>query len=196
MKHFILGLPGQAPDLLHDTDNHPNYANHKVVHEFIADPHEAGSYFKGYVARWKEAPDVFGDVAAFHQLSGLPHPANLTLTPGADVIYLREKLITEEVNDELLPHLIQLRHLESADIDAEALRQEHMIGIADGIIDSIYVLSGSAVSFGLPWAKVWNEVQRSNMAKVAGGIKRRGDGKILKPAGWTPPNIAKALGFE
>ena len=41
---------------------------------------------------------------------------------------------------------------------------------------------------------VWNEVQRANMAKVGlGGVKKREDGKVLKPDGWTPPDVEKAV---
>jgi predicted HAD superfamily Cof-like phosphohydrolase len=36
---------------------------------------------------------------------------------------------------------------------------------------------------------VWKEVHRSNMAKLEGGVRKREDGKILKPEGWTPPDV-------
>jgi hypothetical protein len=39
-------------------------------------------------------------------------------------------------------------------------------------------------------------VLRSNRAKidpVAGTVLRRADGKILKPAGWTAPDIARVI---
>jgi predicted HAD superfamily Cof-like phosphohydrolase len=42
--------------------------------------------------------------------------------------------------------------------------------------------------------KAWDEVLRSNMAKVdrvTGKVNRREDGKILKPEGWTPPDLTK-----
>jgi predicted HAD superfamily Cof-like phosphohydrolase len=40
----------------------------------------------------------------------------------------------------------------------------------------------------------WAEVVRSNMAKVdpvTGKVIKRADGKILKPEGWTPPQLAQ-----
>jgi predicted HAD superfamily Cof-like phosphohydrolase len=43
-------------------------------------------------------------------------------------------------------------------------------------------------------AGAWDEVLRSNMAKVdplSGKVRRREDGKILKPEGWKPPNLTK-----
>ena len=149
-------------------------------------------------------------------MTDLPHPVDLTVMPGADQLVLREKLILEEVNDELLPALIQLRHLQVdgyketpgeerdplVDVDdggREKLRKEHMVEIADGIVDAIYVLAGCGVTMGIPLGEVWHEVQRSNMAKVdpeTGKVRRRDDGKILKPEGWTPPDVKKALGFD
>lgn len=64
-------------------------------------------------------------------------------------------------------------------------------GIADGIADLIYVLLGRAIAYGIDLRPIWDEVQRANMAKVGGPL--RGDGKKLKPPGWTPPNIVGVL---
>ena len=63
------------------------------------------------------------------------------------------------------------------------------------IVDAIYVHIQAAFELGLPLQALWDEVQRSNMAKAVlqpdGSFKvvRRADGKILKPEGWTPPDI-------
>ena len=38
----------------------------------------------------------------------------------------------------------------------------------------------------------WDEVTRSNHMKIdteTGRVKKRSDGKVLKPDGWTPPNL-------
>ena len=40
----------------------------------------------------------------------------------------------------------------------------------------------------------WQEVVKTNMAKVdpeTGKVRRRTDGKILKPEGWKPPDMTK-----
>ena len=40
----------------------------------------------------------------------------------------------------------------------------------------------------------FNEVHRSNMAKLVDGkVLRREDGKVLKPEGWQPPQLAQFL---
>ena len=78
-------------------------------------------------------------------------------------------------------------------IDAE--RDNDIVEISDALADMIYIICGTAISYGIPLDKIFDEVHRSNMAKLHDGVVlRREDGKILKPAGWKPPNIAKFLG--
>jgi predicted HAD superfamily Cof-like phosphohydrolase len=62
--------------------------------------------------------------------------------------------------------------------------------------DSIYVIVGAAIEYGIPLSAVWDAVQKSNLAKrdpSTGKVRRREDGKILKPDGWKPPDIRAAL---
>lgn len=66
--------------------------------------------------------------------------------------------------------------------------------IAKELADIIYIVCGTAVSYGIPLDKVFAAVHESNMAKLVDGKPiRREDGKILKPEGWTPPDIKKIL---
>lgn len=66
--------------------------------------------------------------------------------------------------------------------------------IAKELADIIYIVCGTAVSYGIPLDRVFDEVHRSNMAKLVDGKPiRREDGKILKPEGWTPPDVNKIL---
>jgi predicted HAD superfamily Cof-like phosphohydrolase len=87
----------------------------------------------------------------------------------------RRDLIEEEVNKELLP----------------ALDTDNLEEIADGIVDSIVVLLGTAIAYGIDIQPLWDIIHKSNMAKTDGG--RREDGKVLKPEGWKPPDIAREL---
>jgi predicted HAD superfamily Cof-like phosphohydrolase len=66
----------------------------------------------------------------------------------------------------------------------------------DAVLDMIVVLMGYGFSRGWPMNEGWAEVMRSNMAKIdpsTGEVRRREDGKILKPEGWTPPDLASLL---
>lgn len=66
--------------------------------------------------------------------------------------------------------------------------------IAKELADIIYIVCGTAVSYGIPLDRVFDAVHASNMAKLVDGKPvRREDGKILKPEGWTPPDIKKVL---
>jgi predicted HAD superfamily Cof-like phosphohydrolase len=120
------------------------------------------------------------DVARFHKACDVP-VHNVPHIPPADRKALRIKLIKEEVNKELLP----------------ALEEDDLAGIADGMADSIYVIVGAALEYGIPLEVVWLAVQRANMAKVdptTGKVLKRENGKILKPKSWTPPDIQAILG--
>lgn len=87
----------------------------------------------------------------------------------------RERLIREEIKELFF-----------------ALSDGDLTEIADGIADAIYVLLGTAVSYGINLQPIWDEVHHSNMEKVEG--PERGDGtKPLKPYGWNPPSIAELI---
>lgn len=93
-------------------------------------------------------PDFIGDVRLFHLAMGLgvsdyPH------MPPPKVRYLRN----------------HLNHEELGELD-QAVVQEDLAGIVDAIGDLIYVLCGMAITYGLPLAEVWYEIQRANMSKL------------------------------
>jgi predicted HAD superfamily Cof-like phosphohydrolase len=65
-------------------------------------------------------------------------------------------------------------------------------GDLDALIDILVVTIGAIHSAGFKGAEAWEEVMRTNFAKVdpvTGKIRKRSDGKILKPDGWTPPDL-------
>jgi len=64
--------------------------------------------------------------------------------------------------------------------------------ILDACCDLVWVTIGLAYNMGLPFDEASELVKQTNMAKInakTGKVFRRGDGKILKPEGWTPPDI-------
>jgi len=65
-------------------------------------------------------------------------------------------------------------------------------GDLDALIDILVVTIGAIHSAGFNGEAAWQEVMRTNFNKVdpvTGKIRKRDDGKILKPDGWTPPNL-------
>lgn len=77
-------------------------------------------------------------------------------------------------------------------------RDQDLPGMADALIDLVYVAYGTACMMGLPWGQLWKEVQRANMSKVR--AKKASDSKrgtaldIVKPEGWQGPNFLPILG--
>lgn len=132
-----------------------------------------------------DCPTMIEDVAAFHEKFGVPVLTNPTV-PRLGRINLRERLITEEYRE-----LIEAMGFRRHGSDEEYNTRADLPETADAIADLIYVLIGTAHEFGIPLQPVWDEVQRSNMAKEGGAT--RVDGKVMKPPGWVAPDIAGIL---
>ena len=83
---------------------------------------------------------------------------------------------------------------EKAELDA-ALAAGDEVESFDAILDIIVVCIGYGLSRGWPMVEGWQEVMQSNLAKIdaSGFVKRREDGKILKPEGWQAPNLKRVL---
>lgn len=85
-------------------------------------------------------------------------------------------LIEEEYNDEFKTAL------------ANGDRVEQL----DALIDILVVTIGAIHSAGFDAEGAWKEVMNTNFAKIdpiTGKVRKREDGKVLKPEGWQPPNL-------
>lgn len=66
----------------------------------------------------------------------------------------------------------------------------------DALIDILVVTIGAIHSLGADGEGAWKEVMRTNFAKIdknTGKVRKREDGKVLKPQGWTPPELEQYL---
>lgn len=125
--------------------------------------------------------------------------------PSEDAASLYAKLCAEEFG-ELTAAWCEHQTAPSAETVTE---------IADACLDLIYVASGLMHALGLDPQPLWDEVHRSNIEKIkhpclacdtrgilgasvcsiCGGqghqyeVRRRDDGKVLKPANWQPPSL-------
>ncbi|RJU88820.1 MAG: hypothetical protein DWC07_07425 [Candidatus Poseidoniales archaeon] len=96
-----------------------------------------------------------------------------------ELVELRIKLLEEEVREY-----------------AEAARSGDLVEVLDALADIGYILAGTVINHGMQniYDDAFNEVHRSNMAKLVDGkVIRREDGKVLKPEGWQPPQLAQFL---
>jgi predicted HAD superfamily Cof-like phosphohydrolase len=75
----------------------------------------------------------------------------------------------------------------------EAIENEDMIETLDALEDILVVTIGAIHSAGMDGEGAWKEVMATNFAKIdknTGKVRKREDGKVLKPIGWTPPELA------
>lgn len=126
-------------------------------------------------------------VLEFHQAGG--HLVNERPTyVDAQTLDLRVRLITEEVNELFY-----------------AMEESSLSDIAKELADLLYVVYGTAVSYGIDMEPVSAEVHRSNMTKFGnpgeyretcdetGKSIRDAGGKTLKPTCYEPPKLGPIL---
>ena len=66
----------------------------------------------------------------------------------------------------------------------------------DALIDILVVTIGAIHSAGFDGEGAWKEVMSTNFAKIdrnTGKVRKREDGKVLKPQGWVAPNMVPFL---
>jgi predicted HAD superfamily Cof-like phosphohydrolase len=69
----------------------------------------------------------------------------------------------------------------------------------DALIDIMVVTVGALQSLGVDAEGAWKEVMSTNFAKIdslTGLVRKREDGKVLKPVGWRAPELAKYINKE
>lgn len=118
--------------------------------------------------------DWYADMVDFHKEVMKDRFLEYPHIPEKKYVDLRKAIVSEEIKETF-----------------EAMDSGNMIEIADGIVDSIVVLIGTAITYGIDIRPIWKEIHKTNMAKKDGPIRE--DGKKLKPEGWKPPDVASIL---
>ena len=75
----------------------------------------------------------------------------------------------------------------------EAVDADNLTEQLDALIDILVVTIGAIHSAGFDAEGAWKEVMKTNFAKIdreTGKVRKREDGKVLKPVGWMPPELA------
>ena len=119
---------------------------------------------------------VFTDVAVFLRAVGQEQPSHKTIVESPQAL-LYKNLIKEEYAEFI--------EADEANDDIERL---------DACFDMMWVIVGYMKSRGWDCEKSWDEGAKSNLSKIdpeTGYVRRRDDGKILKPDDWQPPNFEK-----
>jgi dCMP deaminase len=123
----------------------------------------------------------YEDVCDFHAKFDLPR-GGLPRALDLETFNFRVKFLAEEMGE---------------------LRQSSwagdVAGMADALVDIVYVALGTAAMMGVPFDECWREVHAANMRKVrANGAddersKRKNALDVVKPEGWKPPDVAGVL---
>ena len=99
--------------------------------------------------------------------------------------------ITDEVNVDQFALYVKLINEECNEL-IEAITANDHVETLDALTDILVVTIGAIHSMGADAEGAWKEVMRTNFAKInkdTGKVEKREDGKVLKPDGWTPPNL-------
>jgi hypothetical protein len=118
---------------------------------------------------------TFTDVSVFLSAVGQQVPSRPIGETDQSKLY--KKLIDEEYHEFL-----------------EAFYTDDTVEEIDACFDMMWVIIGYMKSRGWDCENIWDEGAKSNLSKIdpnTGLVRRREDGKILKPEGWKPPDFTK-----
>jgi predicted HAD superfamily Cof-like phosphohydrolase len=127
-------------------------------------------------------------VRAFHVAMGAAVDEDFSI----ELLELRKKLLAEEVRElqqEIDKGIAELSERGAVSTPTKANMMKEMADVQ-------YVLSGMAVSFGLPADVAFDRVHESNLSKLDENGKpiKREDGKVLKGPRYHPPVLDDLVG--
>jgi predicted HAD superfamily Cof-like phosphohydrolase len=76
----------------------------------------------------------------------------------------------------------------------EAVAADDKVEQLDALVDILVVTMGAIRAAGWDGEAAWKEVMDTNFAKIdadTGKVRKREDGKVLKPEGWKAPELAQ-----
>ena len=76
----------------------------------------------------------------------------------------------------------------------DAVASDDKLEQLDALVDILVVTMGAIRAAGWDGEGAWREVMDTNFAKIdpdTGKVRKREDGKVLKPEGWKAPELAQ-----
>lgn len=121
---------------------------------------------------------------------------NKTIFEDTNEFLSKFNLVTGHEKPHISPQMkIRLDHIqEELDETIDAVEDDDLLEVIDGLLDIIYVAAGTLNICGIDGQAHWDEIQRANMAKVRGVKSSRGHNfDVIKPKDWIEPNHEKVL---
>jgi predicted HAD superfamily Cof-like phosphohydrolase len=101
----------------------------------------------------------------------------------------------DQLNQDQFNLYVQLIGEETGEL-ADAINIQDKVETLDALIDILVVTIGAIHSMGADAEGAWKEVMSTNFAKIdreTGRVRKREDGKVLKPLGWVAPELRPFL---
>ena len=122
------------------------------------------------------------DIDAFHKKYGFEKNNKVGIPDNNELVNFRTSFLLEELAEY-----------------TQAITKKDAAGALDALVDIVYIALGTAWLFNLPFEKAWEQVQKANMSKVRSKSKSKKRGTsfdVIKPKGWTPPDIEQIIEEE
>lgn len=116
---------------------------------------------------------MWNDIKAFHEKFGLQYDGPPRDLP-KELASFRIGFIFEELD--------------------ELIVAENKTDQLDALVDLCYVVMGTAYLQGFDFQAAWDRVHAANMAKVRGPSARSQAFDVIKPEGWTAPDLSDLAG--
>jgi predicted HAD superfamily Cof-like phosphohydrolase len=143
------------------------------------------------------AEEMFQDIADFHRKFDLVYkgpPRELPL----DLGLFRVGFMAEEIGEYCAPDDKDKSHTDIIELTKKYYRWfRHEVSLEkklDALVDLVYVALGTAYLHGFAFDEAWRRVHEANMKKVrakkAEDSARGSVHDVVKPSGWTPPDLS------
>ena len=101
----------------------------------------------------------------------------------------------DQLNQDQFNLYVQLIGEETGEL-ADAINAQDKVETLDALVDILVVTIGAIHSMGADAEGAWREVMSTNFSKIdrkTGRVRKREDGKVLKPVGWIAPDLKTFL---
>ena len=154
------------------------------------------------ISEFKRGVDFVADVEAFSERFGVSYDGPPRVLPD-DLAEFRRKFLHEECVEysdasHLVASYLRLVELNGVGLHDHAVVmgriRDNLADCLDALVDAVYVAIGTAILHGFDFREAWRRVHEANMRKVravsADESKRGHAFDVVKPPGWTAPDLA------